>query len=212
MLLLDGASWVEGGVSYWASYKEAERCVNAMVLAIASYFDVDDTRIESLAGLLARTQMGDGGWNCRDTRGATHSSFHTTISALEALTEWGRRSGEDVAPITDGGREFLLEHRLFRSHRSGEVIDPSWTVPHFPPRWHYDVLRGLDHLADVRADPDDRAAEAMGTVLDRRGPRGRWPKGPQYTGRVFFPLEPGRTGGRWNTLRALRVLRWWGGR
>ena len=31
------------------------------------------------------------------------------------------------------------------------------------------------------------------------------------SGKTYFPLEPGRGGGRWNTLRALRVLRWWEG-
>jgi hypothetical protein len=31
-----------------------------------------------------------------------------------------------------------------------------------------------------------------------------------YPGRVFFELEEAREASRWNTLRALRVLRWTG--
>ena len=53
------------------------------------------------------------------------------------------------------------------------------------------------------------ADDAIGLVYAARRPDGRWGKGSQYSGEVFFTLEPGRVAGRWNTLRALRVLRWW---
>ena len=101
---------------------------------------------------------------------------------------------------------------MYRSHRTGEVINEAWTVLHFPPRWHYDVLRGLDHLQDAGAASDRRAVEAVEAVelvRSRRRPDDRWAKGPQYSGTTFFTLERGRVPGRWNTLRALRVLKWW---
>ena len=208
--LFDEADWVDGGVSYWASHQFAERCVNGMVLALGSYFDVADRRVDSIAGLLIGAAMPDGGWNCRDYQGATHSSFHTTISVLEGLLGWKRSTGSDQADAAiTRGHEFMLEHRLYRSHRTGRVINEAWTTIHFPPRWHYDVLRGLDHLRDAGAAPDPRAADAVGIVESSRRPDGRWGKGSQYTGETFFPLEPGRVAGRWNTLRARRVLRWW---
>lgn len=209
--LLDDAEWVDGGVSYW-SRPLAERCVNGMVLSIVSYFDVSDGRVDDIAELLIRSPMADGGWNCRDHRGATHSSFHTTISVLEGLVEWRRRRRTSVAdPAIAEAREFLLRHRLFRSHRTGEVIDETWKTFHFPPRWHYDILCGLDHLAMGRFARDPRAAEAIEVVRSSRRADGRWGKGSQYGGETFFVLEPGRVAGRWNTLRALRVLRWWEG-
>jgi hypothetical protein len=209
--LLDGARQVDGGVAYGRA-DVAERCINAMVLSVASWFRLDDVRVDDIADLLLRAQMADGGWNCRDERGATHSSFHTTISTLEALTEWQRHrrtlaSNDALA----AGREFLLAHRLFRSHRTGDVIDERWLSPAFPPRWHYDVLRGLDHLRDVDAPRDTRAAEAIGTVEERRRSDGRWGIGSRYSGEEWFRMESGRSGGRWNTLRTLRVLRWWSG-
>jgi len=208
--LLDDADWFDGGVSYWASHRYAERCVNGMVLAISSHFDGADRRADSIAGLLVSAAMSDGGWNCQDIRGATHSSFHTTISVLEGLLEWKRSTGSsDADAAIARGHEFLLEHQLYRSHRTGDVINDAWTTFHFPPRWHYDVLRGLDHLRDAKATPDSRAANAIDLVRAARRPDGRWGKGNQYTGETFFPLEPGRVAGRWNTLRALRVLRWW---
>lgn len=208
--LLDDAMWFEGGVSYWKNHAYAERCVNGMVLALGSSFDVDDRRIDSIADLLISVPMPDGGWNCNDRRGATHSSFHTTISVLEALLAWKRRTGSDRADAAIGwGHEFMLDHHLYRSHRTNEVINDAWTSFHFPPRWHYDILRGLDHLRDADAVPDPRAADAVEVVRSRQRPDGRWGKGSQYSGETFFPLEPGRVAGRWNTLRALRVLRWW---
>lgn len=210
--LLDDADWYEGGVSYWSSRKLAERCVNGMVLSSAAYFRINDLRADSIAGLLVAVQMADGGWNCEDYRGAGHSSFHTTISVLEGLLEWKRATGSSQADDAIAlGREFLLTHEMYKSHRTGAVINEAWTKAWFPPRWHYDVLRGLDHLRDSGAEPDLRAVDAVAVVQRAVRPDGRWPKGSQYTGTVHFTMEPGRVAGRWNTLRALRVLRWWNG-
>lgn len=208
--LLDDADWVDGGVSYWGTRRLAERCVNGMVLALVSYFDVEDERANDIAALLLQVPLADGGWNCRDHQGATHSSFNTTISVLEGLEGWKKRRETDKADgAIKAGQEFMLEHRLYRSHWTGEIIDENWTSFHFPPRWHYDVLRGLDHLQHSGADADPRAAEAIELVKEKRRPDGRWGKGSQYSGATFFALEPGRVAGRWNTLRAMRVLRWW---
>lgn len=210
--LLDDADWFEGGVSYWATRRFAERCVNGMVLSVASYFDIPDPRISSIAELLCNVSLPDGGWNCEDYRGATHSSFHTTISVLEGLQAWKRRTGTGEADAAIArGQEFMLQHEMYKSHRTGAVINEAWTTFHFPPRWHYDVLRGLDHLQDSAAARDPQAADAISLVRSRQRPDGRWGKGSQYTGITFFPLEPGRVAGRWNTLRARRVLQWWEG-
>jgi hypothetical protein len=208
--LLDDADWVDGGVSYWSGRTLAERCVNGMVLSIVCSFDVDDPRIDDIAELLIGARLPDGGWNCDDHLGATHSSFHTTISVLEGLVAWTqhRRTHHADAAIAHGHR-FLLAHRMYRSHRTGEVINTAWTTFHFPPRWHYDILRGLDHLRDAGQAPDPRAADAINLLRSRRRADGRWGKGSQYSGRTYFTLEPERGPGRWNTLRARRVLRWW---
>jgi hypothetical protein len=92
---------------------------------------------------------------------ATHGSFHTTNLALEGLLEYARFRGRGIE-TSARGREFLLAHRLFRSHRTGAVARPEFTRFAFPPRWHYDALRGLDHFREAGAPRDDRL-----TVADR---------------------------------------------
>jgi hypothetical protein len=186
-----------------------------MVLSILSYFEHEDDRLDTVAGHLLEQQMPDGGWNCRRPRGATHSSVHTTISALEGLRHYELRGGPELPAVRRAqsrGREFLLEHRLFRSHRTGEVINPEFTRFSFPPRWHYDILRALDYFQAVDAPRDRRLAEAIEIVQSRLGKDGRWPLEYTYTGKTYFALESVGKPSRWNTLRALRVLRWWEGK
>lgn len=214
-LLLDKGERRDGGICYGTSAKWAERgeaCVTAMVLSILSYFQYEDDRLDTIAGYLLEQQMPDGGWNCRRPAGATHSSFNTTISALEGLRFYelhrGRRLRE-VRAAQGRGREFLLAHRLFRSHRTGQVVKTEFTRFSFPPRWHYDILRALDYFQAVQAPCDPRLTEAIDIVRSRRSEDGRWLLQHVHKGKTYFELEPLGAPSRWNTLRALRVLKWW---
>ncbi len=214
-LLLEHGLQRDGGVNFglWARrIQRGETCVTGMVLSLLSYFRYDDARLDIIAGRLLAEQMDDGGWNCRRPQGATHASVHTTISALQGLRDYelhrGRARG-DLAAAQRQGLEFLLVHRLFRSHRTGNVIKSELTRFAFPPRWHYDILRALDHFRAVGAPRDERLAEAIAIVRERRGADGRWPLESVYRGRTWFDMETLGEPSRWNTLRALRVLRWW---
>ena len=214
--LLDGGRRSDGGVRYgtWARWTgRGETCVTGMILSILSYFEYDDERLDTVAGHLLERQMPDGGWNCRRPAGAAHASLHTTILALEGLRHYemhrGRKAGR-VRTAQRRGREFLLRHRLFRSHRTGEVIKPVFTRFSFPPRWHYDVLRALDHFQAVNAPRDARLADAIDLVRRGRRADGRWPLQHTHKGKTYFELERLGSPSRWNTLRALRVLKWWG--
>jgi len=214
-VLLDTGFWDDGGINFWTPYRKgSETCVSSMVLAVASWFRFDDARVDHLAGHIVGQQMADGGWNCRAMPGygtATHGSFHTTISALEALLEYERfrpAKARDAREAQARGREFLLVHHLFRSHRTGRVVNAAMTRFSHPPRWHYDVLRGLDYFQDADAHLDRRLEEALGIVERRRDATGRWRLQNEYRGRTFFRLEGVGQPSRWNTLRALRVLKW----
>ena len=156
--------------------------------------------------------MPDGGWNCRRRFGATHASVHTTISVLEGLRHYElhrRRKVGAVRAAQRRGREFLLVHRLFRSHRTGAVIKPIFLRFAFPPRWHYDILRALDYFQAIKAPRDLRLGEAIAIVRNSQRADGRWTLQNRYQGKTYFEMERLGAPSRWNTLRALRVLKWW---
>lgn len=208
-LLLDEGVTESGGVSLWTS-PYTDTCVTAMLVTMACYFRLgQDPRIARMMGWLMGERMRDGGWNCQRHRGARHSSFHTTISTLEALAayEASARPDAEMLEASARAREFFLEHRLYRSSRTGEVVRPSFTQLSFPPRWFFDVLRGLEHFRAVDAPLDPRLDDAL-EVVRSRAKRGRWSAGHQHSGLIHFRLEEPRRPSRMNTVRALRVLRW----
>lgn len=187
---------------------ETEPCINGAILAFGSYFG---ERCDRIVERLLGEQLADGGWNC-DAPPSTRSSFNSTIRVLEGLLEYERRWGAASA-VTDArlkAQEYLLERRMFRRLTNGEVVDPTWTRFAFPTVWHYDVLRGLEYLRSASVQPDERVAEAVQIVEGHRREDGRWPLNHLHPDRLGFPLEPEvGTASRWNTLRAMRVLKWY---
>lgn len=210
-LLLDNGIRPDGGVNFGHA-RRSETCVTGMTLSILSYCQYDDERLDTIADHLLEQQMPDGGWNCRRPNGATHASLHTTISVLEGLRLYelcrGRRRRE-LRSAQRRAREFFLVHRLLRSHRTGRIIKSEFKRFAFPPRWHYDILRALDFFQAVDAPRDQRLAEAIDIVRTSRRQNGRWSLETRYNGQSFFEMERVGMPSRWNTLRALRVLKWW---
>jgi hypothetical protein len=208
--LVGNVRWEANGAPYFEG--ETEPCINGVALASGAYFGQD---VDAIAERLVDDELGDGGWNCWVPYGAEVSSFHSTICVLEGLLEWERAGGSSAAVATArrNGEAYLLERRLFRRRSSGQVADPRFTMFSFPTRWYYDVLRGLDYFRASGATPDDRFAEAIGLVADKRDELGRWPLENTHQGPTPFEMEgPDGFPSRWNTLRASRVLRWagWG--
>jgi hypothetical protein len=186
---------------------EVEACINGGVLALGAYFG---RPTDSLARRLLGEQLGDGGWNCEAPKSA-RSSFHTTICVLEGLLEYERAVGSapEVAEARRRGEEYLLERALFRRRSTGEVANPEFLELSFPPRYHYDVLRALDYFRDARRS-DARIREAVDCIASKQLADGRWMLDRAYD--EALGLQFGESVGepsRWNTLRALRVLRWY---
>ena len=206
----DGSAWVNPWAGNGFFEGEVEPCINGNVVATGAYFGVD---VAPLVERLLGEQLADGGWNCEVENGATVSSFGTTINVLEGLLEHERAVGGStvVAEARRRGEAYMLERRLFRRKSTGEVIDPDWLRFSFPHWYHYDVLRGLDYLRDAGVPSDEHLAEAIAVVEDRRDHDGRWPIQNVREGASHLALEDdeGRPS-RWNTLRALRVLDWFG--
>ncbi|MBN1303745.1 MAG: hypothetical protein JXA13_04860 [Anaerolineales bacterium] len=204
----------DGGINLFKSMKSSEICVTGMLLSLLSYFKIEDERIDGIAAFLLGEQMDDGGWNCEVPNGATHGSFHTTLSVLEGLHEYASGAAEPI-PLGEAvsrAHEFLLRHRLYKSHRTGQVFDPAMTRMPFPPRWRYDFIRALDYFQFIGAPKDDRMADAIDLLKKKRKRDGRWNMNSGMSGRIFFDMEKAGKPSRWNTLRALRILKWWEGK
>jgi hypothetical protein len=204
----DGSPWENEWAENGFFDGEVEPCINGNVVSTGAYFGVD---MRPLVDRLLSEQLPDGGWNCEVERGATVSSFGTTINVLEGLLEYEQATGgtDAVREARQRGEAYMLERRLFRRKSTGEVIEPSWLQFSFPTWYFYDVLRGLDYLRSAGVEPDERTAEAMGVVEGNRDPDGRWPLQNIHEGEAYFELDGGEgRPSRWNTLRAMRVLDW----
>jgi hypothetical protein len=196
---------------------EVEPCINGQVAAAGAYFGEG---VQHIVNRLLGEQLSDGGWNCEAANGSKRSSFNTTICVLEALLEHERTCGgmREVTEARLRGQEYLLDRRLLRRRSTGEVIERdrkgggAWTRFAFPTWWHYDVLRALDYLRSARVAPDERVTEAIALVASKRDADGRWPLETRYPGVMPVQIDDGEgRPSRWNTLRALRVLRWYSG-
>jgi len=203
----DRCTWGEGFGNSPFFEGEVEPCINGRVLAIGAYFGETSVR---LVDRLLQEQLSDGGWNCYAPP-SRRSSFNSTICVLEGLLEYERAKGPrpDVTSARIRAHEYLIERRLFRSLSTGQIIKPAWTEISFPTRWHYDILWGLDYLRRADVAPDERMAEAIDLLAKKRDENGRWPLENPHPGPVHFAMEDSAgEPSRWNTLRALRVLRW----
>lgn len=202
----------DGGVNPGKTVKESDVCINGMYLNYACYFGAAEHHLHSIIDFILDQRMPDGGFNCRKNRqGARHSSMHSTISLLEGIWEY-KRNGyayrlDELEAAAHSSREFLLKHQLFISDRTGAIIHENFLRFSFPGRWYYDILRALDHFQDAGVAWDERMSAAMHVLLAKRKDDGRWPLQAKIPGQTHFEMEKPGQPSRWNTLRALRVLR-----
>jgi hypothetical protein len=183
-----------------------------MFLNYATYFHATEESLHSIVDFLLAELMPDGGFNCHSNRkGARHSSLHSTLSVLEGIEEY-RRNGytyrlKELIDAKNSSIEFLLMHRLFRSDHTGEVINERFQTFAYPCRWYYDVLRALDFLEYAGRAYDNRMDDALVLVRGKQTPDGRWKLGAKHPGATHFDMEKAGQPSRWNTLRALKVLK-----
>jgi hypothetical protein len=161
---------------------------------------------------LLTEQLEDGGWNCEAENGSVRSSFATTINVLEGLLAHERATGGSAESIAARrrGEKYLLERNLFRRRSTGEIVDPPGCNSHFPPAGTTTccVPSSIFALPAIQ--------RTYGWAKQSTGPLqtttdGTWLLEKTHPGKVHFALEEDGRSSRWNTLRALRVLRWYEG-
>lgn len=214
-LVIDGLLGEQNDDRFHKKLVELDRCIVGMILSLVTYFGIEDSRVDALIENLLDELMPDGAWNCLKHRKPypKHSSFHTTLNVLDGVRDALEfRPGaydRDLLRAEQSALELLLQHNLFRSDKTGEIIDPKFLLLSYPTYWHYDSMRGLCHFARANAPRDPRCREAIELLRSKQRDDGRWPLEYRYSNKVFFSMESVGRPSRWNTLRALRVLRWW---
>jgi hypothetical protein len=211
-IVLENEKGADGGINPSAKIKQSDVCLNGMFLNVASYFRAEEQALRSVVDFILSQQLDDGGFNCQFNRsGAVHSSLHSTLSVIEGINEYARNGYTYRLRAFRGAeresREFILRHRLFRSDHSGEVIDKKMLMLSYPSRWRYDILRALDYFRAAGVDYDRRMEDAIAVLLKKRRPDGTWPLQARHPGQTHFEMEQTGAPSRWNTLRALRVLK-----
>jgi hypothetical protein len=186
--------------------------VTGMILSLCCYFDHDAESLHNIARVLVSEQHRRGEWIPDDRGSAEDYAFETTLIVLEALNQYRERCPDrDQAALgaaIEDGQEFLVRHHLFL--RDGQRIKARWTTFSFPPYWFFDVLTALDYLHAARANRDERIEPAIELVRNRRRADGTWSLGSAHPGKTHLSMEQPGKPSRWNTLRATRVLKWWG--
>jgi hypothetical protein len=213
-ILLDGMLGKEGSKEFAPRLADMDLCIVGMMLELAVYFQVKDSRVEQIVAHVLAQQLPDDGWNCRVRRvRVSHSSFNTTFNVLEGVREYlesgARKYRAELVQAEQRAFELMFQHKLFRSDKTNRIIHPRFTALAYPYRWHYDFMRALDVMRRANAPRDPRLTEAIELLESKRLPDGRWKNEYKYAAKTFFDMESVGKPSRWNTLRARRVLEWW---
>ncbi len=189
-------------------------CICGMLLNICCYAKIKSEKINQIIDYILEKQFLDGGYNCRWEVDHDHGSFHTTINVLEGLKEYLENDyhyrKNKIISSTQKAHEFILMHRLFKSDKTGIIIDKKMTMLSYPYRWHYDILRVLDYFQSINMPYDSRMEDGLNLLLSKKTKENCWPVQQKYPGLVHFDMEQTGKPSRWNTLRVLRVLKKYG--
>ena len=185
------------------------------MLNYASYFKTEEQLLTPVVDFLLSQKMNDGGFNCHSNRkGASHSSFHTTLSVLEGIMEYVKNGYKyrinELLEVKSTAQNLLFAHNLFRSDKSNKIIKSSFLKFPFPARWYYDILKAMDYFQMSDTQHNSGMDEALDFIVSKRNSEGLWKLSSPYPGRVHFNMEQAGKSSRWNTLRALRVLHFYG--
>jgi hypothetical protein len=164
------AARAAGGLHRWHAGIEGYALYYLLRLGLA------DARLDLLVGRLLSWQWPDGGWNCDQKPGAHTSSFTETLLPLRGLALHAQRTGSSASrAAAERAAEVLLERRLFRRRRDGQIIRPDFVRLHYPCYWHYDILCGLKAMVEVGRIKDQRCAEALDLLESKQLADGGFP-------------------------------------
>ena len=211
-MILNTEKGIDGGLNPGGVTYKSDVCINGMGLNYCCYFKMPQNLMEHIVDFILSQKMPDGGFNCQLNRiGAHHSSMHTTISVLEGILQY-RLNGykyriDELLEVEKTSQEFLLQHQLFKSDKTGDIIKKQFLTLSNPTRWYYNILRVLDYFQEADFPYEERLQNALDVLEKKKTKEGIWKVQAKHPGKVFFEMEKPGQMSRWNTLKALRVLK-----
>lgn len=209
--LFDGGIFNNEEIRFSRNQKLRDNGVTGLVLGLMCYFNLNDDRIHNIAEYLSSSQNKNGSWYYDNKPGADRYSFDNTLIVLRGLLEYEQRYGSEnrkIAKAKYQGEKFLLKHGLFKVLGKNIPINKKWLLFSFPCYWFYDVLNSLDYFRES-GNKDERLKDAIDLVIEKQNENGTWNLQNVHKGKVFFEMEKSGKPSRWNTLRCLRIIKWW---
>jgi hypothetical protein len=194
-------------------YRHQDMCVTAMMLRIASQAQIKDKRLQEMVDYILDKQMNDGGWNCAWERKPypKQSSLHTTISVLESFSTYLENGYNyrvnDILKALPKGIEYILTKKLFKSVRTGEIINWDMLKNPFPYGWKYDYMRALYIFAKLNVDYDPRMDDALEYAISRLDNYGRIKADSLSRGEHHFVYTKANKLCPYNTYRILYIFK-----
>jgi len=205
---------------------EEEPCLTGNMLRTMLVFGYgDDPRVKKALNWLPDFQLEDGGWNCDyPMYDPSHSSFMSTIEPLWAYSEVPRpRWTKSMKNSIERGAEFLLAHRLYKSHHDWHPVELRGMSKvfgggimskfHFPMYYYYDALHALRVLTKLGYQDDERIQDAVHLMLSKKTPEGKWLLEGDWVRerndnarKTLVTLEQLMEPSKWVTLNCYRVL------
>ena len=190
--------------------RQQDVCVAAMILRIALHAGITHVKLDEIIGYLINSVLSDGGWNCSMKTGSHVSSFHTTLSVLEAIEDY-KRAGreyrkEEFLSLRKDAEEYLLKRQLLKRLSTGEDVKKAFSYISYPCRWKYDVLRALYYFAKSGHPYDKRMEYALSILKSKELRDGTYPSQNRHSGLLHGQIEKTGKPSRYNTIRALYVL------
>ena len=205
---------------------EEEPCLTGnMLRTLLEFGYLEDRRVKKALNWLPESQLEDGGWNCDyPVSNPKHSSFMSTIEPLWAYAEvprpqWTKR----LKRSAERGAEFLLAHRLYKSHSTWGTVElrgmnkvyPGDIVTnfHFPMYYYYDALHALRVLTRLGYQADERIEDAIHLMMSKKTPEGKWLLDGDWvrertdkTRKTLVTVEQLHEPSKWVTLNCYWVL------
>jgi len=187
-----------------------DNAITGLVLGILSYFNYKDERLHSIAQFLSKNQNGNGTWHYDNKEGADKYAFETTLLILKGLFDYQKYipNSLNLNQSIEKAQNFLLSYNLFLDKSSKKPIKKDWLLFSYPNYWHYDILTTLDYFREIDFKSES-LIDAIEFIQKKQNKDGTWNLQNKHKGLTYFEMEEVGKPSRWNTLRALRILKWW---